>query len=96
MSTTRAAKSQRIDLRTNDRQQDVLRRAAAATDSNLSEFILNSAVDRAEKVLADRRWFAVNEEQWGAFKAALDAPVSAKDRFEKLARRESPFTDAEE
>lgn len=26
--------------------------------------------------MANRRWFAVNEEQWGAFKAALDLPFA--------------------
>lgn len=92
-AATRVTKNQRIDLRTSDRQQDVLRRAAAATDSTLSEFILDSAVERAEKILADRRWFTVNEDQWTAFTALLDAPLPATDRFEALVRRPSPFSD---
>jgi uncharacterized protein (DUF1778 family) len=34
--------------------------------------------------LADRRHFALSDEQWDAFQQALDRPVQAKPRLKKL------------
>ena len=89
-------KTERINLRADDRQDQVLRRAAAATSSTVSEFILSSAVQQAERVLADRRWFMVDEEQWSRFQQLLEAPLPSTTRFEALAARPSPFAPAAE
>jgi uncharacterized protein (DUF1778 family) len=87
----RTAKDQRINLRTSARQEQVIRRAAAATDRTLSDFILASAVQQAERVLADRRWFIATEEQWSEFVRLLEQPLPSTARFEALAARPSPF-----
>lgn len=92
---TRAAKSQRINLRATERQEDLLRRAAEATDHTLSEFILGSAVEHAQRVLADRRWFAATDEQFDEFLRLLDAPLPSTSRFDRLFARRSRFIDAE-
>ena len=34
-------------------------------------FILESALGAADEILADRRYFSLNTEQWEAFQAAL-------------------------
>lgn len=70
-ASTRSAKTQQINFRATDRQADVLRRAAAATDSTLTDFVLDSAVERAEKILADRRWFVVSQTQWGEWSFSM-------------------------
>lgn len=93
MASTRSAKTQQINFRATDRQADVLRRAAAATDSTLTDFVLDSAVDRAEKILADRRWFAVTQTQWDEFVELLDAPLPSVSRFKALNERPDPFAD---
>lgn len=97
MGTTplRAGKTQQINFRATDRQADALRRAAAATDVTLTDFVLDSAVDRAEKILADRRWFAVTQKQWDGFVELLDAPLPSVERFQALQRRPDPFVDGE-
>ena len=87
----RTPRSQRINLRTSDRQEQVLRRAAIATESTMTDFILSSAVQQAERVLADRRWFMVDDEQWSELQRLLDAPLPSTARFEALAARPSPF-----
>ncbi|WP_206475515.1 DUF1778 domain-containing protein [Microbacterium sp. KRD172] len=89
----RLAKNQRINLRATDRQESLLRRAAEATDHTLTEFILGSAVDHAERVLADRRWFVATEEQFEEFTRLLDAPLPSTTKFEKLFARPSVFSD---
>ncbi len=97
MSTSprRSPKSQQINFRATARQADVLRRAAAATDTTLTDFVLDSAVDRAEKILADRRWFSVTDSQWSDFILILDAPLPSTKKFLALQHRPDPFIDGE-
>ncbi|QEE60139.1 DUF1778 domain-containing protein [Salinibacterium sp. dk2585] len=90
---TRLAKNQRINLRATDRQENLLRRAAEATDHTLTEFILGSAVEHAERVLADRRWFIATEEQFEEFSRMLDLPLPKLTKFEKLFSRPTVFSD---
>jgi len=94
-ASLRSAKTQQINFRATDRQADVLRRAAAVTDSTLTDFVLDSAVDRAEKILADRRWFTVTQEQWDDFVQLLDAPLPSTEKFRALRERPDPFADGE-
>lgn len=92
-TTTSKAKSQRINLRATERQEELLRRAAEATDHSLTEFILDSAVDRAARVLADRRWFTATDEQFDEFLRLLDAPLPSTSKFERLFARRSRLAD---
>jgi len=87
---TRLSKSRRINLRATSRQEDLLRRAAEATDHTVTDFVLDSAVDRAQRVLADLRWFTATEEQYAEFVRLLDAPLPSTDKFERLFARPAP------
>lgn len=91
----RMTKSQRINLRATERQESVLRQAAEATDHTLTEFILSSAVEQAQRVLADRRWFSATEEQYEEFLRLLEAPLPSTAKFDRLFARRSRFADAE-
>lgn len=92
---TRKAKKQRINLRATDRQEAILRRAAEATDSTLTDFVLGSAVEHAERVLTDRRWFTASEEQFDEFLRLLDEPLPPTDKFRKMFSRKSRFETSE-
>jgi uncharacterized protein (DUF1778 family) len=83
------AKTERIDIRTTTRVKRVLQEAAAARNKTMTEFVLDVAVTEAAEVLADRRLFLLNDEQWEAFMAALDAPTKPKPRLESLLREPS-------
>ncbi|GAA1313218.1 DUF1778 domain-containing protein [Brachybacterium tyrofermentans] len=90
-----ATKSERINLRATEKQEHVLRRAAEAEDVTVSTFILGSAVEQAEKVLADRRWFEVTPEQFEEFVQLLDQPVKTEKLAALFARPsvfDAPFT----
>ena len=91
MATTRAAKSQRIEVRATERQEAILRQAAAATDRTMTDFILASAVELAERILAERRWFTGTTEQYDEFLRLLDEPLESTEKFEKMWSRPSPF-----
>jgi uncharacterized protein (DUF1778 family) len=84
-------KSQRIDLRATERQEAVLKQAAVATDRSVSDFILDSAVQHAERILADRRWFVATDADFDEFQRLLDEPLPSTLRLQKLWARETPF-----
>lgn len=88
-------KNQHINFRTTERQAEILPRAATATESTLTDVVLDSAIDRAERIPADRRWFSVSQEQWDAFVELIDAPLPLTAKFRALQRRPDVFTDDE-
>lgn len=92
MSTTTATarRTERLNIRSSERQANLLKRAAASADMTMSDFILNSAVKEAERLLADQRWFMVSNEQYDDFIEALDRPVS-QEAVRKLFTAPTPF-----
>ena len=70
----RAQRDARLNLRATAQQQQIIRSAAASQGKSVTEFILESATVNAERVLADRRWFVLSHEAWGAFEVLLDTP----------------------
>lgn len=85
-----ATKSERINLRASARQETMLRRAAEVEDVSVSTFILGSAVEQAERVLADRRWFELESETFDEFVRLLDEPIRT-DRLAELFARPAVF-----
>ena len=84
MSTLNPSKSERIDVRASTSVKLLLQEAARASHKNVSEFLLDAGVVAANQTLADRRQFVLDEAQWLAFQAALDAPTQAKPRRKQL------------
>ncbi|MCA0338090.1 MAG: DUF1778 domain-containing protein [Actinobacteria bacterium] len=91
----RSPRPQQLNFRATDRQADLLRRAAAATDQTVTDFVLTSAMIEAEKVLADRRHFVVERIRWDELIELLDAPLPSTTRLRALKARRDPFTDDE-
>ncbi|WP_242624783.1 DUF1778 domain-containing protein [Krasilnikovia cinnamomea] len=69
------AKAERLHLRLDAEQRALLEAASEATGSSLSAFVLRSATDAAAGVLADRRAFLLDEQDWRAFDEALERPA---------------------
>jgi uncharacterized protein (DUF1778 family) len=65
--------------------------AAAASGQKITEFVIESAMERAKETLPNRQTFGLNAEQWTAFQAALDAPPREISRLAKLLRKPSVF-----
>ena len=74
----------KLDLRLTPEDKRTLQAAAAASRRSVSEFVLESALVRAEETLADRTRFVLNAEQWKAFLDALDSPPRELPRLERL------------
>jgi uncharacterized protein (DUF1778 family) len=82
--SSRSTRSEKLDLRLTVDAKTALQAAAAASNRSVSEFVLESALARADEALADRRRFGLNPAQWKAFLAALDAPPRLLPRLERL------------
>jgi uncharacterized protein (DUF1778 family) len=78
------AKESRLNLRVTDRQDHLIRRAAAAVDKSVTEFVMDSAAAEAERVLAEQRWFVLSEAEWERFNELIDRPFSDEDRMQEL------------
>jgi len=82
-------RSEKLDLRLTPSAKRTLRSAAEAVGRPVSEFVLESALARAEETLPDRQRFGLDAEQWTAFQAALEAPPRRAPRLAKLLREPS-------
>jgi uncharacterized protein (DUF1778 family) len=77
-------RTEKLDLRLSLTAKRALQSAALAASRSVSDFVLESALARAEETLPDRRRFGLNAKQWEAFQAALDAPPSPAPRMARL------------
>ena len=88
---TSETRNEKLDLRLTPSAKRALRMAARASRRTVSEFVLESALARADETLPDRQRFGLNAEQWTAFQAALDAPAKPAPRLARLLREPSVF-----
>jgi len=86
-----AARHEKLDLRLTSSAKRTLQTAAAAAHRSLSEFVLESALARAEETLPDRRRFGLTAARWEAFQAALSAPPCPPAQLAKLLKEPSVF-----
>ncbi len=89
--TTRTNRTAKLDLRLTPEAKRTLQAAAAAERRKVSDFVLESALARAEETLAERQRFGLDAERWVAFLEALDAPPRDLPRVRRLFWEPSPF-----
>jgi|SRR6185312_1067168 len=87
----RSTRSEKLDLRLSPEDKRALQAAAAAARRSVSEFVSESALDRADEALADRRYFVLSPAKWKAFLAALDASPRPLPRMERLLKEPGFF-----
>jgi uncharacterized protein (DUF1778 family) len=88
---TLSSRTTKLDLRLSPQAKQTLSAAARASHRSVSQFVLESALSRAEETLLDRRHFELDAEQWTAFMTALDAPPRDLPRLKRLFDEPSPF-----
>lgn len=89
------ARDTKLDIRLTREAKARLNAAAELRHQSLSQFVLESALGRADETLAERKRFTLNAEQWIAFLTALDAPPRPLPRLERLFQEASPFETTE-
>ena len=83
-------KSSRLNLRVAPADEALLRQAAAHVGESLSEFLVESARERAERELADRTRFVLDDAQWAEFCASVDRPARERPEIRALFERPRP------
>ena len=84
-------RTEKLDLRVSRAAKAKLQAAASAMHRSMSDFIMESALARAEEALAERRTFALDAKRWTEFQNALDAPVRSLPRLRALLEKPSFF-----
>ena len=77
-------RTEKLDVRISASAKAKLQAAASATHRSMSDFVMESALSRAEETLAERRVFGLGAEKWAAFQAALEAPGRPLPRLQAL------------
>jgi uncharacterized protein (DUF1778 family) len=88
---TAATKSERIHLRLTDDQKATITAAAEVLGRSVSDFAIQTTVERAHEVLADQRIFHVPADRWAEFSALMDAPVEPNRGLADLYSKPSVF-----
>jgi uncharacterized protein (DUF1778 family) len=83
-------KAARLHLRIAAKDKALFERASSLREESMTEFLVESGRERAERLLADRTRFALNDADWRAFTAALDRPPRALPELARLFARPRP------
>ena len=82
-----------LNLRLNSDDDLVVRTAAKSLGQTVSQFMIQSAVERAQNVLAGQRHFDLADEEWDDFVALLDAAAAPDSKLVDLFSRPSRIRD---
>lgn len=83
-------KSARVHLRIAPQDKALFERAGSLHEETLTEFLVESGRERAERLLADRSRFVLDDEQWADFVATLDRPARTRPEIAALFARPRP------
>ena len=87
----RSIRTEKLDLRLTPDAKKKLRAAAEVAHRSVSEFVLATALMRAEELLGEQRDLRLTRAEWTRFMQALDAPPRSHVRMVKLLREPSVF-----
>ena len=85
-----AAKTERVEFRTEEASLVRIQRAASAVHEQTSEFVRKAALQRAEDVLRQELVTVMESEQFDALMSSLDA-ADAAPRLAAAARKPAVF-----
>lgn len=83
-----------INLRALPEQRDLIDQAAGLLGKNRSDFMLEAACERAQSVLLDQVYFALDEAKFDQFVAELDAPPPYNPGLARLMAVKAPWDKA--
>ena len=93
MQTESRRRSRRMDLRTTPQERDLIDRAVAASDTDLTDFVVTQASIAARRVLADRDVFELDDTALTAWESLNSRPSRDLAGLRHLIQRPSPFTE---
>ena len=81
-----------INLRARPEQRDLIDQAAGLLGKNCSDFMLETACERARTVLLDQVFFELDAARFRKFNALLDAPPAPNPGLERLLAVKAPWS----
>ncbi len=78
-----------INIRAKQTQRDLIDQAAQIAGKSRSEFMLESAYQKAQEVILDRCFFGLDEVKFREFMALLDAEPGRNQKLETLLTRKA-------
>lgn len=91
MSASAQTRDVTINIRAQQNQRDLIDRAAEVQGKSRSEFMLESAYQKAQDVLLDRSFFGLDEHKFKQFAALLDAPPTQDEKLHTLLTTKAPW-----
>ena len=82
-----AQKNQRIDLRLSMEDKSMIEEAAAMTNQTVTQFMLNSASERAAEIIEQHRRIVLNDASWEQVMNAISNPSMPVAKLKRAARR---------
>lgn len=80
-----------INLRALPEQRDLIDQAAGLLGKNRSDFMLEAACDKAQAVVLDQVFFALDADRFRQFAKLLDAPPARNPGLERLMAVKPPL-----
>ena len=89
--STKGARTVRFGFRATVKQEALIRKAAELSGQNVTQFVLSSACEAAERALSDQTRFFVDRQSYDAFSEVLERPVQCNAGVDKLFERKAPW-----
>ncbi|ECJ2623267.1 DUF1778 domain-containing protein [Salmonella enterica] len=82
-----------INIRAKTSQRDLIDMAANLVSKSRTDFVLDAACREAQDILLDQRLFILDDKQYDAFLAELDASITParQAKIDDLMSRKSPW-----
>ena len=91
MTAPTRTRSRRLEIRTTTEERALIDRAAAASGSDLTSFVVEHLTDAARRVLADRDRFALGTDAAAEWERINDRAPAELEGLKRLMQRPSPF-----
>jgi uncharacterized protein (DUF1778 family) len=92
-TVTRRTRSERLEVRTTPEDRDLINRAVAASDTDLTEFVVANLRVAAQRVLADRHSFTLHADARHEWETINRRPARTLAGLRDLMARPSPFSE---
>lgn len=90
-TTVKRTKSERLEVRTTPADRALIDRAVAASDIDLTEFVVTNLRTAAQRVLTDRTEFVLDSDAQTVWETINRQPARTLVGLQTLMKRPSPF-----
>lgn len=93
MAAPTRTRDRRLEVRSTADERDLINRAAEASGTDLTSFVIEHLTDAARQVLADRDRFTLDTDAAAEWERINRRPATELAGLKRLMQRSSPFTE---